>query len=102
MSRYTTGVRNEKRSMEYYKAQDYFCMDSRGSHGMFDVIATYIGTDKTKVLTIYIQCKTHGGFKKSLIDDLRHFANVVKHHPYRVELHDWKKYQRVPNITIIK
>lgn len=94
------GTKNEKRSMRYLNKQEYFCMDSRGSHGIFDVIASYIGKDPDKPLTIYIQSKTNGGYSRQDLVPLKMFADQVRHLPYQVVLYDWYHMERTPRVTI--
>lgn len=104
MSNYAKGTRNEKRSAAWLRKQNYLTIESRGSHGIFDVIAYYVGDEPLNYpLLRLIQSKTNGKFSPSDVEQLRIIARIMRANgaSANVELHNWIPNARQPEVTII-
>ena len=106
MSRYAKGVKNEKRSRYLLSQNDYFCIESRGSHGAFDVVGVYLGKNpEQNPIVIFVQSKTNSTFVSDEIKILIPFFETVNKSLGRkiisIEHHNWKSYQRKPSIITL-
>ncbi len=68
MTAYERGVHFEKRVSAYLRADGYFCIESRGSHGPVDVLAV----KKGQILAV--QAKTDGAISIADWNELRTLA----------------------------
>lgn len=104
MSNYQKGTRNEKRSAAWLRKQNYLTLESRGSHGIFDIIAYYVGDEPLLYPFVrLVQSKTGGKFSPSDVEQLRIIARIIRKNQAQatVELHNWVPYAQQPEVTII-
>ena len=83
------GNRNERRSMDFYEKQGYYCTKSSASLGLWDVIA-YSKSD-----WLVIQIKTNRRPSSLEIAAMR--EEMVPPGTKKI-IHVWKDYQRAPEI----